>query len=277
MADSTFIDENTLFILDSYGLIYREYFAFLTHPLTDSEGRNVSAVFGFFRNLSHILKKYRPGYMVAAFDSRTPTFRHEMYAEYKATRQKTPDDLKAQFPWIEELLGTLGIPVVRCDGFEADDVVATLATRCEKEGRRCCVLSADKDLMQLTSGNVHILKPDKTEVWKEMDEAAVTAEWGVPPVKLLDLLSLTGDSADNVPGVKGVGPKTAVKLISEYGSLEGIYQHAEELKGAMGEKIRGDKDNAFFSKTLITLRSDVPCLQDISAFKTAAQIGRAHV
>ena len=270
MADSTFIDENTLFILDSYGLIYREYFAFLTHPLTDSEGRNVSAVFGFFRNLSHILKKYRPGYMVAAFDSRTPTFRHEMYAEYKATRQKTPDDLKAQFPWIEELLGTLGIPVVRCDGFEADDVVATLAARCEKEGRRCCVLSADKDLMQLTSGNVHILKPDKTEVWKEMDEAAVRAEWGVPPVKLLDLLSLTGDSADNVPGVKGVGPKTAVKLISEYGSLEGIYQHAEELKGAMGEKIRGDKDNAFFSKTLITLRSDVPCLQDISAFKTAA-------
>ncbi|MCR5724985.1 MAG: DNA polymerase I [Treponema sp.] len=267
MAD--FIDENTLFILDSYGLIYREYFAFITRPLTNSRGENVSAVFGFFRNISHILRTYKPRYMVAAFDSRTPTFRHELYADYKATRQKTPDDLKAQFPWIEELLGVLGIPVVRCDGFEADDVVATLAAACEKEGRHCCILSADKDLMQLTSENVHILKPDRAEIWKEIDAAGVTEEWGVPPEKLLDLLSLTGDTADNVPGVKGVGPKTAVKLLDQYGSLEGIYEHAAEIKGAVGEKIRGDKDNAFFSKQLITLRYDVPCVTEPAAYSTS--------
>ncbi len=270
MSDSNFIDNETLFLLDSYGLIYREYFAFVRRPLTDSQGRNISAVFGFFRNFAHILSKYKPTYIAAAFDSRTPTFRHEMFSEYKATRQKTPDDLKAQFPWIEGLLGTLGVPVVRTDGFEADDVIATLASECEKSGRHCVILSADKDLMQLTSTNVHIMKPDKTEIWKEIDSAGVTELWGVGPEKLLDLLSLTGDTADNVPGVKGVGDKTAVKLLTEYGSLEGIYAHADEIKGALGEKIRGDKENAFFSQKLITLRSDVPCLtgEGISRFKT---------
>ena len=265
---SDFFDEKTVFILDSYGLIYREYFAFISHPLTNKAGENISALFGFFRNLSTILKRYKPRYMVAAFDSRTPTFRHERYPEYKANREKTPDDLKAQFPWIEEVLHTLGIPLVRCDGFEADDVIATIAAQCEKEGRHCCVLSADKDLMQLTTENTHILKPDRTEIWAEVDTAGVEAEWGVPPEKLLDLLSLMGDTADNVPGVKGIGPKSAVKLLSEYGSLEGIYEHADEIKGAQGEKLRADRENAFLSKELITLRYDVPCAQTPEDFKT---------
>ena len=265
---SDFFDEKTVFILDSYGLIYREYFAFISHPLTNKAGENISALFGFFRNLSTILKRYKPRYMVAAFDSRTPTFRHERYPEYKANREKTPDDLKAQFPWIEEVLHTLGIPLVRCDGFEADDVIATIAAQCEKEGRHCCVLSADKDLMQLTTENTHILKPDRTEIWAEVDMAGVEAEWGVPPEKLLDLLSLMGDTADNVPGVKGIGPKSAVKLLSEYGSLEGIYEHADEIKGAQGEKLRADRENAFLSKELITLRYDVPCAQTPEDFKT---------
>ncbi|MBQ7159152.1 MAG: DNA polymerase I [Treponema sp.] len=265
---SDFFDEKTVFILDSYGLIYREYFAFISHPLTNKAGENISALFGFFRNLSTILKRYRPQYMVAAFDSRIPTFRHERYPEYKANREKTPDDLKAQFPWIEELLNLLGIPVVRCDGFEADDVIATIATQCAKEGRHCCVLSADKDLMQLACDTTHMMKPDKAQVWAEVDAAGVETEWGVPPEKLLDLLSLMGDTADNVPGVKGIGPKSAVKLLSEYGTLEGIYEHADEIKGAQGEKLRADKENAFLSKELITLRYDVPCIQDPEAFKT---------
>ncbi len=267
MSD-TFINDNTLFILDSYGLIYREYFAFITHPLTDSNGRNISAVFGFFRNLSNILKKYKPAYMIAAFDSRTPTFRHQQYPEYKATRQKTPDDLKAQFPWIEQLLGILGIPVIRCDGFEADDIIATLARKCDQDNRHCCILSADKDLMQLTNTNIHIMKPDKIKVWAELNEQDVTEEWGVEPSKLLDLLSLMGDSADNVPGVKGVGPKTAVKLINEYGSLEEIYKHSDQIKGSIGEKIRNDEANAKLSKSLITLRYDVPCIDDIENYST---------
>ena len=265
---ANFIDENTLFILDSYGLIYREYFAFISRPLTNSRGENISAVFGFFRNLLTVLKTYSPRYMACAMDSITPTFRHEMYAEYKATRPKTPEDLHAQIPMIEKILEALGIPVIRRDGFEADDVIATLAKKAEAEGRNCIILSADKDLQQLTNGRIHCMKPDKIKVWAELDEAGVEADWGVPASKLLDLLSLMGDTADNVPGVKGVGPKTAVKLISEYGSLEGIYEHADEIKGSVGEKIRNDKENAFFSKKLITLCTSVPDLGAASDYAT---------
>ncbi len=257
---SNFIDENTLFILDSYGLIYREYFAFISRPLTTSQGQNVSAVFGFFRNFLTILKTYKPKYIVAAMDSKTPTFRHEMYSEYKATRAKTPEDLHAQIPLIEDILCALGIPTVREDGYEADDVIATLAKKCDAENRHCIILSADKDLQQLTNKNIHCMKPDKTKVWAELDENGVEADWGVKAEKLLDLLSLMGDTADNVPGVKGVGQKTAVKLLSEYGTLEGIYENAAQIKGAIGEKIRNDRDNAFFSKKLITLNCSVPSL-----------------
>ena len=260
-----FIDNDTLFVLDSYGLIYREYFAFISRPLTNSRGENISAVFGFFRNLLTILKNYSPKYMVAAMDSKTPTFRHEMYTEYKATRPKTPEDLHAQIPWIEDILETLGIRVIRRDGYEADDVIATLAKKCEAAGRHCVILSADKDLQQLTNSHIHCMKPDKSQIWAELDEAGVENDWGVPASKLLDLLSLMGDTADNVPGVKGVGQKTAVKLLSEYGTLEGIYEHAGEIKGALGEKIRSDRENAFFSKKLITLCTDVPDLCDVDA------------
>ena len=266
---ANFIDENTLFILDSYGLIYREYFAFISRPLTNSQGENVSAVFGFFRNLLTILKNYSPRYMVAAMDSKTATFRHKMYADYKATRPKTPEDLHAQIPWIEDILEKLGIPVIRRDGYEADDVIATLAKKAESEGRHCIILSADKDLQQLTNSYIHCMKPDKTQIWAELDEAGVEQDWGVPASKLLDLLSLMGDTADNVPGVKGVGQKTAVKLLSEYGTLEGIYEHEAEIKGALGEKIRADKENAFFSKKLITLCTQVPDLCGIGDCCTA--------
>lgn len=268
MAD--FFDDRTVFVLDSYGLIYREYYAFISHPLTNSKKENVSAVYGFFRNLYAIVKRYSPQYLVAAFDSRTPTFRHEMFSEYKATRAKTPDDLLAQIPWIESLLRVLGVPVLRCDGFEADDIIATVARHCQANGRHCAILSADKDLMQLACDTTHILKPDKTQVWAEVDADGVAAEWGVPPAKLLDLLSLMGDSADNVPGVKGIGPKSAVKLLNQYGDLDAILAHAEAIGGAQGENLRTGKDDALLSKKLITLRDDVPCVHDPDEFKTDA-------
>lgn len=263
-----FKDENTLYILDSYGLIFREYYAFFSRPLTDSHGQNISAVFGFFRNLSILFKNFKPRYFAAAMDSRTPTFRHKAFPDYKATRTKTPEDLKAQIPMIEECLKVLGIPVLRCDGYEADDIVATLARRCEKDGRKCLVLSADKDLQQLADNNIHILKPDKAKTWLEYDADAVKAEWGVEPANILDLLSLTGDSADNVPGVAGIGPKTATKLVSEYGTIEEIYAHAEEIKGNTGEKLRLGKDNAYLSKKLITLEENVPIEKTGEGFKS---------
>ena len=256
-------NDDTIYILDSYGLIYRCYFAFISRPLTNSRGENISALFGFFRNLHAVFTHYRPRYIAAAFDSRTPTFRHEMYDEYKATRAKTPDDLHAQIPWIEDILASLGIPILQCDGYEADDIIATVAAKAAASGRTCRILSGDKDLMQLVNGTTQILKPDTALIWKAIDSNGVKAEWGVLPEQMLDLLSLIGDASDNVPGVKGVGPKTACKYIDAYGNLDNIFAHADEIKGAAGEKLRAGKDDAYFSQKLIKLYSDVPCIKNI--------------
>lgn len=252
-------DENTVYIIDSYGLIFRCYFAFINRPLTNSKGENISALFGFFRNLHSVLKHYKPAHIFAAMDSKTKTFRHEFYPEYKATRNKTPEDLHAQIPWICEILETLGIPTLQCDGYEADDIIATVAKKCVETGRTCRILSGDKDLMQLVCENIQILKPDAGAMWKVTDSAAVEAEWGVKPEQLLDLLSLYGDTADNVPGVAGVGVKTASKLLAEYKNLDGIYQNIENIKGAMQKKLADGKENAYFSQKLIKLCETVPC------------------
>lgn len=252
-------DKNTVYILDSYGLIYRCYFAFINRPLTNKDGNNVSAIFGFFRNLHSILKHYNPQFIAAAMDSKTATFRHEMYKEYKATRNKTPEDLHAQIPWIDEILTDLGIPVLQCDGYEADDIIATVAKKCAQQGKSCRILSGDKDLMQLVTETTQILKPDHADVWKVTGPQGVQAEWGVPPEQLLDLLSLYGDSADNIPGVQGVGVKTAGKLLEQYKNLDGIYEHIDEIKGAMQKKLIDGKENAYFSQKLIRLCDTVPC------------------
>lgn len=261
-------NKDTVYILDSYGLIYRCYFAFISRPLTNSKGENVSALFGFFKNLHSIFQHYKPAYIAAAMDSKTPTFRHTMYSEYKANRPKTPEDLHAQIPWIYDVLSAAGIPTLQCDGYEADDIIATVASQCRKAGKTCRILSGDKDLMQLVTDTTQILKPDHADVWKVIGPEGVKAEWGVAPEQMLDLLSLYGDSADNVPGVKGCGVKTACKLLEQYGTLEGVYEHADELKGAIGQKIRDGKDNAFFSKKLIALCDSVPCPEiDVNNFK----------
>ena len=192
-------------------------------------------------------------------DSKTATFRHEMYKEYKATRNKTPEDLHAQIPWIDEILTDLGIPVLQCDGYEADDIIATVAKKCAQQGKSCRILSGDKDLMQLVTETTQILKPDHADVWKVTGPQGVQAEWGVPPEQLLDLLSLYGDSADNIPGVQGVGVKTAGKLLEQYKNLDGIYEHIDEIKGAMQKKLIDGKENAYFSQKLIRLCDTVPC------------------
>lgn len=253
-------NDKTVYILDSYGLIFRCYFAFISRPLTNQRGENVSALFGFFRNFHYILQHYKPGCIVAAMDSKTKTFRHEMYDLYKANRPKTPEDLHAQVPWICEVLEALDIPVLQCDGYEADDIIATVARKCRESGRTCRILSGDKDLMQLVDESTQILKPvTGGETWKVTGIEGVEAEWGVKPPQLLDLLSLYGDSADNIPGVRGVGVKTAAKLLNDYGTLEGIYEHLGDLKGAVLTKLTEGRENAFFSQKLVRLCDNVPC------------------
>lgn len=262
-------DGNTVYILDSYGLIYRCYYAFIRNPLMNKKGENVSAVYGFFNSLSQFFAHYRPGYLIAALDSKTPTFRHKMYTEYKANRDKTPEDLFEQIDRIEELLSVLRIPVIRCDGYEADDVIATFAQKCLEKGHTCRILSGDKDLMQLVDDNIQILKPTKDNTgsgWEVVGAAGVEAEWGVPPEKLLDLLSLMGDSADNVPGCPGIGIKTGLKLINEYGSLDGIFANADGIKGSVGNKIREGKETTELSRTLITLCRTAPLPAEYDSF-----------
>ncbi|MBS7265342.1 MAG: DNA polymerase I, partial [Treponema sp.] len=253
-------NDKTVYILDSYGLIFRCYYAFISRPLTNQRGENVSALFGFFRNFHYILQHYKPGCIVAAMDSKTKTFRHEMYDLYKANRPKTPEDLHAQVPWICEILEALGIPVLQCDGYEADDIIATVSRKCRESGRTCRILSGDKDLMQLVDESTQILKPvTGGETWKVTGIEGVETEWGVKPPQLLDLLSLYGDSADNIPGVRGVGVKTAAKLLNDYGTLEGIYEHLGDLKGAVLTKLTEGRENAFFSQKLVRLCDTVPC------------------
>ena len=262
--------QDTLYLLDSYGLIYRSYFAFISHPLTNKAGENVSALYGFFRSLAMILKTYRPQYFLAAFDSRTPTFRHEWYPEYKATRDKTPEDLHAQIPHIEKILTTLGITCLRKDGFEADDIIATLACRAAREGRRCVIISGDKDLAQLVGDFVSVLKPDKSEALAHCGIEEVKEHWGVAPAQMLDYLSLIGDTSDNIPGVKGIGPKTAVKLLQDYGTLDAVYEHIDSIAGTVQKKLAAGKESAYFSKKLITLAADIPIEGSIEDYRCDA-------
>ena len=262
--------QDTLYLLDSYGLIYRSYFAFVSHPLTNKAGENVSALYGFFRSLAMMLKTYRPQYFLAAFDSRTPTFRHEWYPEYKATRDKTPEDLHAQIPHIEKILTTLGIACLRKDGFEADDIIATLACRAAQEGRRCVIISGDKDLAQLVGDFVSVLKPDKSEALAQWGIEEVKEHWGVAPAQMLDYLSLIGDTSDNIPGVKGIGPKTAVKLLQDYGTLDAVYEHIDSIAGAVQKKLAAGKESAYFSKKLITLAADIPIEGSIEDYRCDA-------
>ena len=284
-----------LYLIDAYGLIYRSYFAFLSRPLRNNAGRNVSALFGFARavvsllddgapaadNKGQLLEKLeKPQRLAAVFDSKTPTFRHEMYSEYKANRPKTPDDLHEQVPLVEEFLTELGVQSLKVDGFEADDIIATLAEQCKKENRQCYILSSDKDLLQLVGGGIYELRPTKinrnetsasglSPSWELINPEKVKAEWGVEPERMLDLLSLIGDSSDNIPGVKGIGEKIAVKLMTRYGTMEGIYKNIAAIEGATGKNMSEGKESAYFSQSLIRLRNDVPLpITDIDKMST---------
>ena len=248
-----------LYLIDGYSLIYRSYFAFIRRPLTNPQGRNSSAVFGFFRSLFQLLRARQPAYLAVALDSPTPTFRHEKYPEYKANREEAPQDLHAQVPVIEEILAALGIPCVRRDGFEADDVMATLAARCRKEKRPCLILSGDKDILQLVGQGVSVLQPPKAgEDFSELDRDGVFQARGFWPEQVVDYLALTGDASDNVPGVPGVGDKTALKLLGQFRDLDDIYTRLEEVAPeGVRRKLEAGRQSAALSRELVTLADDV--------------------
>ncbi len=255
--------KDPIYLLDGYALIYRSYFGFIRSPLKSPSGRNISAVFGFFKGLLSIIEKRESLRVAVLMDSIGKTFRHELYPAYKATRDKSPDELFEQIPLIEELLELLGVPTLRVDGFEADDLMGTLALRAKKEGRPAYIVSGDKDLLQFCSEKVGIIKMDKGNLL-EINRQGVFDEWGVWPEQIVDYLSLVGDSSDNVPGVGGIGAKTAAALLQSYETLEGIYNNLENIKGkSQREKLMKDRENAFFSKELVTIRTDVPLSQSL--------------
>ena len=248
-----------LFLLDAYALIYRAYYAFMKNPRINSKGLNTSAIMGFCNTLHEVLEKEKPTHLGVAFDPHGPTFRTEAFPAYKAQREETPEDIRASVPIIKEILGAMRIPVLQVDGFEADDVIGTLATKSGEIGISTYMLTPDKDYGQLVKKNVFIYRPRHGGGYETLDEMGVCNKYGIPtPLHVIDLLALMGDSADNFPGCPGVGEKTAVKLINEFGTVENLLSNTNQVKGKLREKIEAAVDDIKMSKFLATIRTDVP-------------------
>lgn len=258
---------NKLFLLDAYAIIFRAYYAFINRPTINSKGLNTSAILGFCNTLREIIDKEHPTHLGVAFDH-GKTFRHEAYPPYKAQREETPEDIKLSVPYIKEILQAMHIPVLQADGFEADDVIGTLATKAGQSGVETYMLTPDKDYGQLIAPNVFMFKPRHGGGYDKIGESEIKEKYGIDSAhKVIDLLALMGDSADNYPGCPGVGEKTAVKLINEFGSCEELLAHADRLKGKMREKVENAKDDIKMSKFLATIRTDVPIELNLDELK----------
>ena len=247
-----------LFLLDAYALIYRSYYAFLRNPRINSKGLNTSAIMGFCNTLHEVLTKEKPDYIGVAFDH-GKTFRHEAYPPYKAQREETPEDIKLSVPIIKDILKGYKIPILQVDGYEADDVIGTVATKAGADGIETYMLTPDKDYGQLIKPNVFMYRPRHGGGYDIIGEKEVEAKYGIPtPAQVIDLLALMGDSADNFPGCPGVGEKTAVKLINQFGSVSNLLANTTQLKGKMKEKVEGAVDDIKMSYFLATIKTDVP-------------------
>lgn len=258
---------NKLFLLDAYAIIFRAYYAFINRPTINSKGLNTSAILGFCNTLREIIDKEHPTHLGVAFDH-GKTFRHEAYPPYKAQREETPEDIKLSVPYIKEILQAMHIPVLQADGFEADDVIGTLATKAGQAGVETYMLTPDKDYGQLIAPNVFMFKPRHGGGYDKIGESEIKEKYGIDSAhKVIDLLALMGDSADNYPGCPGVGEKTAVKLINEFGSCEELLAHADRLKEKMREKVENAKDDIKMSKFLATIRTDVPIELNLDELK----------
>ena len=256
-----------LFLLDAYALIYRSYYAFLKNPRINSKGLNTSAIMGFVNTLNEVITKEQPTYMAVAFDH-GKTFRHEAFPAYKAQREETPEDIRASVPIIKDILEAYHIPVLQADGFEADDVIGTLATAAGREGIETYMLTPDKDYGQLVGDNVYIYRPRHGGGYDTLGESEVTQKYGIATTaQVIGLLALMGDSADNFPGCPGVGEKTAAKLITQFGSIDNMLAHTDEIKGKLREKVEGAVDDIRMSQFLATIRTDVPIALDLEKMK----------
>lgn len=257
-----------LFLFDAYALIYRAYYAFIKNPRINSKGMNTSAVLGFCNTLHEVLAKEKPEYLGVAFDPHGPTFRSEAYAQYKAQREETPEDIRRSVPVIKDILKAMRIPVLEAEGFEADDVIGTLARKAGSEGIRTYMLTPDKDYGQLVGGNVVMYRPRHGGGYETLDEAGVCQKYGITgTAQVIDLLGLMGDAADNIPGCPGVGEKTAVKLLQQFGSVDALLERTGELKGALKKKVEENAEQIRFSKFLATIRTDVPVELDLEKLR----------
>ena len=260
-----------LFLLDAYALIYRSYYAFIKNPRINSKGLNTSAIFGFCNTLHEVMEKESPSHIGGAFDPHGPTFRSEAFPAYKAQRDATPEDIHASVPIIKDILRAMNIPVLEAAGFEADDVIGTLASKCDEMGFSCYMLTPDKDYGQLVSDRVFIYRPRHGGGYEVLDAKGICEKYAISsPLQIIDLLALMGDSADNFPGCPGVGEKTAVKLIHEFGSVENLLANTPLLKGKMREKVEAAVEDIKMSKFLATIRRDVPIELNLDELKTNA-------
>lgn len=256
-----------LFLIDAYALIYRSYYAFIKSPRINSKGLNTSAVMGFCNTLNEVLTKEKPTHIGVAFDH-GKTFRHDAFPEYKAQREETPEDIKLSVPLIKQVLEAMHIPILQVDGFEADDIIGTVATRFGADGIETFMLTPDKDYGQLIGPNVFMYRPRHGGGYEILGEKEVEAKYGIPtPAQVIDLLALMGDSADNFPGCPGVGEKTAAKLINQFGSIDNMLQHTDEIKGKLREKVENAVEDIKMSKFLATIRTDVPMQLDLDKLK----------
>ena len=258
-----------LFLLDGMALVYRAHFAFITRPILTSKGLNTSALYGFTQMLLDIQKNQQPTHLAVAFDTQAPTQRHVEFAEYKAHREEMPEELSAALPHVRRMAEALNVPVLTCDGYEADDIIGTLVRSAGKEGFTSYMVTSDKDFGQLVTANTFIYKPSRSGEGVEIiGLPEIQSRWGVQrPEQVVDVLALMGDASDNIPGVPGIGEKTAMKLIGQYGTVENLLARAGELTGRVKQTLETNREQALLSKRLATIICDAPCAVDLDALK----------
>ncbi|MCK4656601.1 MAG: DNA polymerase I, partial [candidate division Zixibacteria bacterium] len=251
--------KKTLFLIDGSALVYRAYFALIRNPLITARGEPTSAVYGFINSLFRVQEEFHPTHILIVFDTKHPTFRHEMYPKYKSTRAKMPEDMAEQLPRLKELIDAMDIARIEQKGYEADDLIGTYAVRGEREGYDIVIVTGDKDFTQLVNDRIKMLTPVKSgEALELLDRDGVKGKMGVFPERVIDLLALMGDTSDNVPGIPGVGQKTALALLEKFETFEQVFKRGYDIpQKGLRKKVTEGKDSAFLSKDLVTIRTDI--------------------